>query len=77
MIRAPWTDAQVELLKQWQEHGMVHPFTCPGERPECKGHRELIPTNDGWVCNCGEYKQDWAHGFMFAKVPDFFGPGGS
>jgi DNA polymerase III delta prime subunit len=24
----------------------------------------LIATTDGWVCPCGEYKQDWAHDFM-------------
>jgi len=24
----------------------------------------LVATTEGWVCPCGEYKQDWAHEFM-------------
>jgi hypothetical protein len=24
----------------------------------------LKATTDGWICPCGEYKQDWAHDFM-------------
>lgn len=24
----------------------------------------LIPTEDGWLCPCGEYRQNWAHESM-------------
>ena len=24
----------------------------------------LLATNEGWICPCGKYKQDWAHEFM-------------
>ena len=24
----------------------------------------LVATTEGWVCPCGEYKQNWAHAFM-------------
>jgi hypothetical protein len=67
MIKAPWSDEVVERLKAWQADDRFHPFTCPGDKPGCKRHRELIPTNEGWVCACGEYRQDWAHDFMGAN----------
>ena len=63
-VRVPWSDAQVEALNGWQAAGRFHPFTCPGDKPECDGRRELVATAEGWVCRCGEYRQDWAHGFM-------------
>lgn len=66
-IIAPFTDKQVELLNIYQSLGFTHPFTCGGEH--CKrDNREdrgvLVATNDGWVCPCGKYNQNWAHGFM-------------
>lgn len=64
MFKAPFTDEQVAKLNEWQHCGKVHPFTCPGGKPDCAGHRELIATKDGWVCHCGDYRQDWAHDFM-------------
>ena len=46
----------------------THPFTCMGhegcERPEKFDDGILIPSNDGFVCPCGKYKQDWCHDFM-------------
>lgn len=68
-VKAPWTEEQVEALKRYQADGRFHPFTCPGEGLGCGDHRELIPTTGGWVCACGRYRQDWAHGFMFALPP--------
>lgn len=59
-----WTKEQVDHLNRWQTNGQYHPFTCPGDHPECKDHRELIATENGWVCYCGKYTQDWAHDFM-------------
>lgn len=61
---APWTTGQVAALNKWQRAGNVHPFTCPGDLPGCEDHRDLIATPAGWVCACGQYRQDWAHGFM-------------
>lgn len=46
----------------------IHPFTCCShndcKRLEQPNEGALIPTNDGWVCPCGKYKQDWCHDFM-------------
>ncbi len=64
IIRAPFTDQQVEDLKIWQSTGVMHPFTCGG----CDRNRDdqgiLIPMPEGWICPCGEYTQDWCHDFM-------------
>jgi hypothetical protein len=46
---------------------LVHPFTCGGEyckRSEREDAGVLIPSTEGWVCPCGEYKQNWCHDFM-------------
>lgn len=63
-VKAPFNDSQVAHLNAWQQRGDVHPFTCPGDRLDCEQHRELVATKDGWVCHCGQYRQDWAHAFM-------------
>jgi len=63
-IDAPFTDSQVEALNRFQARPNVHPFTCPGDRSDCAARRELIATPEGWVCQCGRYTQDWAHGVM-------------
>ncbi len=50
-ILAPWTDEQVELLKDRQK--ILHPYTCSGGGGP--HHIDLIPTNNGWICpECGE-----------------------
>jgi hypothetical protein len=58
---AIWTDKQVEMLKARQADESRHPYTCPGEHPECAMMRNLIPTTHGWICACGRYTQDWSH----------------
>jgi NAD+ synthetase len=70
-IVAPFTNEQVQNLNEYQKLGIVHPFTCcsPENIHECerscgKGEGILIATNNGWVCPCGKYTQDWAHAFM-------------
>lgn len=72
MIKAPWTMEQVAGLQEWQNCGWVHPFTC-GDRadhPVVNGDKGvLIPTRTGWVCQFCDYKQDWAHEFMFSGAP--------
>lgn len=67
IINAPWTPERVEYLNARQADPTRHPYTCPGpspEYPDCVGlmGRTLTATVDGWVCQCGRYKQDWAHG---------------
>ena len=46
----------------------THPFTCCSHngcnRPDQPGERALIPSESGWVCPCGLYKQNWCHDFM-------------
>lgn len=69
-ITAPFTDNQVLALNHYQEHTWAHPFTCGGEN--CKeSDRNLVATNEGWVCPCGKYKQDWAHKFMAIPMNDY------
>lgn len=57
-----WTEEEVAALNAHQANGRVHPYTCPGDEPRCKNQRNLIATPNGWVCQCGEYRQGWAHG---------------
>lgn len=61
MQKAPWPQEKVDALNRHQQEGKLHHYTCPGNKPDCKKHRNLIATTDGWVCQCGEYKQDWSH----------------
>jgi hypothetical protein len=70
-INAPFTEEQVEKLKKYQENGKFHPFTCcsQGSNEKCErkngvGEGLLIPSTEGWVCPCGEIKQNWCHKFM-------------
>ena len=47
----------------------VHPYTCcsktsAGEICKRSEHDDgvLIATENGWICPCGKYTQNWAHG---------------
>lgn len=66
--RAPlWSIQQVENLSRFQRSGKMHPFTCPNREDHFddgidKGR--LVPTRWGWICQCCDYTQDWAHDFM-------------
>ena len=67
-IKAPFTDEQVASLNEYQQLGLMHPFTCCSH-DGCKKdatvkHGILIASNEGWTCPCGKWKQDWAHKFM-------------
>lgn len=66
-IRAPFTTEQVERLNEYQRAGTFHPYTCPGDMPTCIDRRELVATEAGWVCQCGAYRQDWAHEMTVAR----------
>jgi len=56
-VFAPWTDEQVQNLKEFQEFEPMHPFTCV-----CR--EKLIPTKDGWICSKCDYTQNYAYDFM-------------
>lgn len=62
MIKAPWTQEQVDALQTFQIADCLHPFTCPNDHGD--EARRLIPTLDGWICRACSYTQDWAHDFM-------------
>ena len=52
---------RIDELKKIQNNPMLHGYTCPGDNQFCRTSKYndglLIPTPDGWVCPCGEYKQ--------------------
>jgi hypothetical protein len=56
IIKAPWTDKQVNALNAIQEYKSLHSYTCT-EHPEIK----LVATTDGWKCPVCDYTQNWAH----------------
>lgn len=70
-----WTQEQVDALTAFQ-YGYGHAFTCGSgnrsdeahtayadEHGEDKG--QLIATTRGWICPVCDYRQFWAHDFMF------------
>jgi hypothetical protein len=67
-ITAPWTEEQVKALNTYQQHRIMHPFTCGGDNRNLKTHPDgegiLVATKDGWICPFCDYTQDWAHDFM-------------
>lgn len=75
LLRAPWTQEQVDALNRFQRREDFHPFTCGGDRCD-DAHKKyaddnnlsaygiLQATPDGWVCPVCGYKQDWAHSAM-------------
>ena len=58
MLKAPFSDSEVNLLNKFQQSGCFHPFTCEN------GCGDLVATNEGWVCSSCDYTQNWAHEFM-------------
>ena len=52
---------KVEELVDWQLANILSAIDIP-YTDENEGI--LIASTQGWVCPCGEYKQDWAHDFM-------------
>lgn len=76
-ITVPFTKEQVRALQRYQKCGFMHPFTCCSDN-RCNRHERedqgvLIPTENGWVCPCGNYKQNWTHAFMTAEQENPFG----
>lgn len=83
-----WTQEQVDALNAYQS-GPGHHFTCRSGNRDDEAHSayaeengedngRLIATPRGWVCPCCDYRQFWAHDFMFqGAMPnpfDLLGP---
>ena len=60
LIEAPFSAEQVNALNAFQLRGDFHSFTC-GKH---SGHRDLVATEKGWICEDCDYTQNWAHSFM-------------
>jgi len=58
---APWNERQVNNLREFQECGWVHPFTCCGESME--------PGIYGFYCGKCDRLQNWCHDFMLTGAP--------
>lgn len=63
MIKAPFTPEQIDALNKYQNSGIFHPYTCGNEK--CR--QDLIATENGWICPCCEYTQNWAHDILPSK----------
>lgn len=71
-VNTPFSEEHVKKLNEYQNSGRFHPYTCDRKAETCEVHQEprdyskdgvLIATTEGWICPCGKYKQNWAHGF--------------
>ena len=66
IIKTPWTSEQVEVLNHYQKSGLMHPYTCGGNRKDERhldGEGILVATENGWICPFCDYKQGWAGKF--------------
>ena len=61
-----FTPEEVHSLNDYQNSGVMHPFTCgSGHRTEHPdGEGILVATTKGWVCPYCDFRQDWAHVWM-------------
>jgi hypothetical protein len=62
-----FTPEEVESLNAYQNYGLVHPFTCGGDRTNenhLDGEGILVATEAGWHCPYCKFRQDWAHPWM-------------
>lgn len=64
-MKTNFTKEIVEQLNKRQQEGTFHPYTCDRSFLECEtrfNHLKdgvLIATENGWICPCGKYKQNW------------------
>lgn len=56
ILYAPWTQEQLKNITSWQINPTLHPYTCL-----CG--KNLIPTNNGFVCVVCGRNQNWCHDF--------------
>lgn len=66
MIKAPWTQAQVDALNEYQKSGRFHGYTCGGNHG---ASQLLVATIYGWVCPIAtcSYSQNWAHALSMSE----------
>lgn len=68
MDKLVFTPDQVEHLTAFQTRNDFHPFTCANRNDgNHRGDGILVPTVRGWICQYCDYKQDWAHEFMYSN----------
>ncbi len=61
-IYAPFEEKIVKALNEWQQMGLVHPYTCNTKEKHSEGQdNKLIATKQGWGCPSCNYTQNWAH----------------
>ena len=66
IVITPWTEEQIECLNNYQNAGVVHPFTCG--KNDCRDI--LVATKDCWKCPSCDYIQNWALDFMVTWKAD-------
>lgn len=65
MIKAPFSTAQVNSINEFQEAGVVHPFTCGDDECRAKNSSAVLVADEGGLkCPCCPYTQDWVHDYM-------------
>ena len=57
------TKEKIKELQKQQDNPMLHPYTCCSyngcDRLNQPKEGQLIPTEDGWICPCGKWKQPY------------------
>jgi hypothetical protein len=65
MREAPFTLEEVNSFNEFQECGLMHPFTCGLRGNHAEGLNDiLVAREDGLHCPTCEYIQNWAHEWM-------------
>ena len=54
LIKAPWTQDQVDSLNAYQKSELHHEYTCDK-------HHVLVAHENGWICPSCTYQQNWCH----------------
>jgi hypothetical protein len=66
----PWTKEKIDELNATQKSGKFHPYTCDRKSEKCEVNISprdytkdgvLIATEEGWICPCGNYRQNLSH----------------
>jgi hypothetical protein len=64
MINAPFSEAEVNEINDYQKLRFFHPLTCGDVSDKCERRNRtgegLLTAEQGCLtCPCGEYKQTW------------------
>lgn len=63
-LKSDFSEETVKRLNEFQNIEFYHPYTCDRNSPNCQVKENdgaLIATTEGWICPCGDYKQNWHH----------------